>query len=222
MDDILILAKGNTASRTKFVQGLIEKAAPFRLVVESVAAHSVRFLDLHIWFGTKHAKTGKLDYKVAHKDSDIHQSLAPTSMHHKSIHKAWPAAMESRARKYCSSKVDSSVEIDLLRTTWNTMDILIPTTPTAPREPPHPADARVVMPFRPEWFRAGLSSALRLFEDTWCRSLRNIPSMTAPRHFGTSWKLAESSVLAQIQVFQRWHHTDVKRYSILTCGDVSR
>lgn len=66
MDDILIIAIGTAEKRRTCIHTAIKKGK-FVAECESVRSTSVRMLDLLIYFGETHRRTGLMDFHVTEK-----------------------------------------------------------------------------------------------------------------------------------------------------------
>ena len=147
MDDILIIASGTAEKRRKYIQTAIKKGKFFVAECESVSSTSVRMLDLLIYFGEKHRRTGLMDFHVTEKESAINQPLLPTSYHPMNVHRSWPESMAKREYALSSSQKIAKQRRKELIDKWSNEGVLIP-CPRGPKKPKNTdKQMRLVLPY---------------------------------------------------------------------------
>jgi len=216
MDDIIIIASGPREKQNAFILELVRFADCFKVLCESVSSYSCKMLDLHIFFGPKHNSTGLCDYNISSKQTSISIPLAPTSMHHPSVHVAWPASMVLRAHRLSSSKAVASAHVETLMDKWKSSGIVLPDPHACVRKSPSflsPAfsqqqSTRLVLPYCVAFYRAQFAKVLATYSTHW--QLRNF--IMPP--VGIAWSLSQRHYSKILHTLKSNQHRDSRLYSI--------
>ena len=104
MDDIFVVLRKDFKLVRQFIQELSHRSGYFIMQVESCSLAHATMLDLELYFGQGHKKTGILDYRPHFKDTHFQRPLSHLSAHPKHVHSLWPINNLKRLAKRCSSR----------------------------------------------------------------------------------------------------------------------
>ena len=213
-DDILAILDGPRKDLHKFSQDLCRAVSPFELQIETVSSERAVFLDVEI-YRPKNFVGGALDYSVHVKKSSQWTPLSKDSLHHPSVHEAWPRAMISRYHRLCkhSQAAQDHISIFLasLRRAGASQSFLDSlATPSRVRRPKERRDVRsmfLVLPFFPQWLQSGLQGTLARLNAVWGARLGI--------RIRVSWKLGESHLVTRLKSFNSSIQTDALDWPVV-------
>ena len=183
MDDIFIVLRRDFKLVREFISELSRRSGYFIMQVESCSLTHATMLDLELYFGPGHKKTGILDYRPHFKESHFERPLSHLSAHPRHVHHLWPINNLRRLARRCSSRQEFLYARHLFlkrmktfRAANSVLERLGRYDPWfAPerRSPPCVAGSRtndgtiwMRFPFSLVWSRAGISRAIRDFTES--------------------------------------------------------
>ena len=108
-DDLLVFTSADQQTQDRFMHALGEVSKHFKLKLEKACKYSVEMLDCKLSKGGEYTGgqwwlTGLLDVGIHVKQTSQKVPLCSSSMHHPSLHSAWPEGRLSHYKAICSSK----------------------------------------------------------------------------------------------------------------------
>ena len=108
-DDLLIFTSGDSDLQAHLLESLGEAAQHFKLKRDKACKYSVDMLDCTLskggsLTGGQWASTGLLDISIFVKNTSQMVPLCSSSMHHPSLHMAWPSARLKHFYALCSGR----------------------------------------------------------------------------------------------------------------------
>ena len=123
--------------------------------------------------------SGKVDFSVHVKDTQIWEPLSPTSAHPSHVHMNWPSGMVTRIRRLCSQ---SSVARSEIRAFVSRLDLFCFDSKHPCNRKPEPF-TRLVLPYHSMWAGLGASSIIARARDR--AGLTQLPEAQV----GVGWRL---------------------------------
>ena len=155
-DDLLIIFDDDRLKKVNTLRQIIGRGRFFKLKVEAMSSISCTMLDVHLWKGPRFEATGRLDFRVFQKDTQIWEPLSPTSAHPQHVHMNWPKGMCKRFHRLCSQ---SSVAREVSRRFVARLDLFTPERPRPDNRRPKPF-SRLILPFHTMWTGLGAHSII--------------------------------------------------------------
>lgn len=192
MDDGLIIADADPARYGPFLDGIRSRASScFEVVFETPTSKPIMFLDLELSLGDRYRSQRRIDFKMVSKATSIARPLAPSSMHPRGVHNAWPSALLHRAWRLTSGKVDYDAEKSRRENLWRSNNIFPRASSEKPSNPLQGPSAnnqivRIVLPFAPVWGSAGLGRSIASVQALWRQTFEGT---AVPLRVGIAWSL---------------------------------
>ena len=146
----------------------------------------MEMLDLIVHKGPRWQHTRRVDYHVRIRKSALCIILSDSSLHHPSIHRAWPKARVGTIVQRCSTKHAANIAVkefvDKIAN-QNPMHAFLNSLIAYGRDtrsrPSSNANASwLVLPFHPVWYASGHSAAINRIFLEWKLSLRRSEKMS--------------------------------------------
>ena len=214
-DDIVAVLDGPRRNVDAFKIRLAASSRPFVVEVETVSEFGVPFLDVFISKPRNLGATGVLDYSLYQKRTSQWLPLSSDSMHHPSIHEAWPKQMISRYRRLCKSSQLANEHVCTflaqLRRAGACPSLLNqlanPSLPKPSKQRGNHETVYLVLPCYPQWLSASLGKIIRRLNAVWASRLGLAVRL--------SWRLGDPHIGAVLKRHNDTIQPDALDYKVI-------
>ena len=164
-DGIIVFDASFPVSRRRaFFQEFCRRSAEFKVEASSVSRTCVQMLDLEIFKGARFSSSGRLDYRLFTKQTNIWQPLDVVSSHPKAV-MHWPRAQLQRIVRRFTNAADAGKAIQKYRAMLNSYGVPVPVNLIRSRTATDKGRCWLVFPFHRAWESSRFLRAIKGYTD---------------------------------------------------------